>query len=155
MAITITYNQLHTEFNNAYSVFCKDIDLDQYIKEQLEWFTEKGSTVYYKDKNGVETCIKAINHHLELKEYDIWMSGYAATGESSSAHLLGKVKARNFAPACHIYYCKEFLEYANKYNDPGYRDYIDSSRWDYDPHNLSIWGCSLHWKEEVARRSFG
>lgn len=88
------------------------------------------------------------HHYLE-------MSGYAATGESSGAGLLGKAFARNFAQACDIVLCKDHLKHIDEVNSPEYKGYCPPRTWDYDPSNLSVWGRTLHWSKELASKSFG
>lgn len=112
-------------------------------------------TNYYTGKDGIERVIPPINHHPELKEYEVWLEGYAATGEHGSAQLLGKAFARNFGQACHIVECHAHLEWIEKVNKPDYGEYEDGARWDYDPQRFTIWGCGLYWSEELARKSFG
>jgi hypothetical protein len=89
----------------------------------------------------------------ELKEYDIWMEGYAATGESSKASYLGKSKGRNFQDACMRYALKSELEHRQKMDNEN--QYFDTGRWDYDPRRNSIWACRLYETEDEARESFG
>ena len=71
----------------------------------------------------------------------VWMEGYSATGESSSAQLLG------------IFKCKTFDEAVEQYNksffgrrSPATKD--SKGRW-------SIWACTLYDNEIDARKSFG
>ena len=148
MAITTSYNNFKKNYNKRFGT------LEEYISFKLKYLAEtRADTNYYTDKDGNRIIIKPIDHHPNLKEYEVWVEGYAATGESASATLWGKQKARNFAQACHILMCKQFLERAEKYNDPKYTEYINSSRWDYNPNDLSYWGCSFYWSEELARKS--
>jgi hypothetical protein len=83
------------------------------------------------------------------------MQGFAVTGQQCGATLIGKAKARNFAQACHIVMCKHFLNYNNKINKPNFKGHTQPGRWDYNPNDLSEWGCGLYWSEELARKSFG
>ena len=88
-----------------------------------------------------------------LIEYDIWMEGYAATGESATATYLGKQKGRNFQDACMRYWFKEKIKgyaEADKKNE-----YYDTKRWDYDPYNNSYWACRLFQTEAEAREFLG
>lgn len=151
MAIELRYKDIVNKFDKR--MWPKGID--EFEEFYLLYLREKGNYIYYWPERGDRVELKQINHHPELKEYEIWMTGYQATGESNTAVLLGKVKARNFAQACHIYYCKSFLEYQEEYNDIDYKEYIDVARWDYDGNRLSIWMCNLYWSEELARKSFG
>jgi hypothetical protein len=74
----------------------------------------------------------------EIKEWDIWVEGYKATGESSTAKFLGTEKGRTFRDAC--------VAYAEK-----------NPKWakDFDPGRLEHWGCALYNNETDARAAFG
>lgn len=151
MAITTSYHEISKKRNVRMWP-----DPDKYVEFYLQYLSEKSEdTNYYTDKDGVEHKISPINHFPELKEYEVWMTGYAATGESAGAHLVGKAKARNFAQACHIVMCEDLLKDVRKENSPDYDKYCAPGRWDYDPSRLSYWGCELFWSEELARKSFG
>lgn len=84
-----------------------------------------------------------------MKRYDVWMEGYAATGEHGTATVVARaVEAENFAEACHK---------AMQRLKPG-AVYADETVYDqsfYSPTNLSYWGCCLFPTEAEARRSFG
>lgn len=151
MALELKYQDIINKFDERYW----PEGIDKFEEFYLLYLREKGNYVYYWPAQGDRIQLPQINHHPELKEYEIWMTGYRATGESSTASLLGKIKARNFAQACHIYYCQNFLKSQEEYNNPNYKQYIDTARWDYDGNSLSIWACSLYWSEEIARKTFG
>lgn len=88
-----------------------------------------------------------------LHEYDIWVEGYAATGQSSDATYLGKHKGRNFQDACMRYFMKSHLD---SYEEDDKNDtYYNTKRWDYDPYRNTYWACGLYETEEEARKSFG
>ena len=70
--------------------------------------------------------------------YNVWMEGYAATGEYACATYLGNYTGKNFKEAC-IKALKR-----NKY-DMSY----------YNEHANIYWGCRLFPNEADARRSFG
>lgn len=151
MAISTTFKDVQEEFNPQYWK-----SIDEFEEFYLWRLSEKlADTNYYTDRNGVEVKIQPVNHYPELQEYEVWMPGYQATGDSANAHLVGKVKARNFAQACHILMCKQKLENIEKENALYNRDYVTSGRWDYDPSTLSYGACPLYRSEELARKSFG
>ncbi len=130
-------------------------DFKEFREYYLKWLSETiPDTIYYKPDFGDEVQIKPINHWPDLKTYEVWMEGYAATGEQGPAQLLGKVNARNFAQACHILTCEAYLKSAYAANGPLHEGFWDG-RWLYDAAALSVWGCRLFWSEELARRSFG
>ena len=80
-----------------------------------------------------------------MKEFEIWIEGFAATGESATANLLGTAKGETFNEAC------ENFRYENG-NPLGLdKDKDGSNRYDYP----SIWACQLYDNEIDARKSFG
>jgi hypothetical protein len=85
---------------------------------------------------------------MPLKKFEVWMEGYAATGEREAAYKAGEVEARNFQEACHVLMCKQYLEYIKK-------DWTKPGRWDYDPKNLTYWSRQLYDNETDARKNFG
>ncbi len=145
MAITTTFKKITEKFN-----WSKHWDsIDEFEKYYLQSLSETlPDTNYYTNRNGVEIAIKPTDNYPDLKEYEVWMEGYSVTGESKSASLIGKAKARNFAQACHIVMCNNYLKScALPDQGPG--------RWDYDPLTLSYWGCRLFWSEHLAKKTFG
>lgn len=66
--------------------------------------------------------------------WDVWVQGYAATGERGTAWLKGRIGAETFGEACDLLFD----------GDPY-----------YDRENLSVWGCSCYPNEADARRVFG
>ena len=151
MAISTNYKTVEEKYNPKYWNDIEEFE-EFYLRELAERLAD---TNYYTNKSGEEITIPPINHHPELKEYKVWMEGYAATGESGGAHLVGKTKARSFAQACHIVMCEEKLKHMTKENEPNNKQYCTPGRWDYDPSRLSFWGCKLYWSEELASKTFG
>jgi hypothetical protein len=90
-----------------------------------------------------------------LKEYEVWMQGYAATGQSAKAQFIGKVEARSFKQACHILMCQDYLKNHTSENLRAPNQWIDPDRWDYDPDSCSYWGCKLFDNETDARKTYG
>lgn len=72
-----------------------------------------------------------------MKSYNLWMEGFAATGQSASASYLGSFKANTFEEACRKWGLQD--------NNAAYFNF----------ENLTYWGCSLFDNEQDARRSFG
>jgi len=151
MAISTNYDTVKKEYNPEK---WKSIDEFEafYLREIQETTSDWN---YYTNKCGEEITIEPIKHHPELKEYEVWMEGYAATGESGGAQLIGKTKAQNFAQACHIVMCEQKLNEIKEENNPSNTEYCDPCRWDYSPHQLSYWACKLFWSKELASKSFG
>jgi hypothetical protein len=151
MAITTNYQSLKEKFKPEYWNSFEDFE-EYYLRRLAEQLPD---TNYYTNKDGVEITIKPINHHPELKEYEVWCEGYRATGEHGTATLLGKAKARNFAQACHIVMCKNHLAWIEQENQPNYNQHVVPGRWDYDPSQLRYWNCELFWSEGLAEKTFG
>jgi hypothetical protein len=72
-----------------------------------------------------------------MKEYEIWVEGYAITGNSGEAYLLGKEQAESWVDAVSRYMEK----------NPG--------RISIDDRGFTNWGCRLFDNEKDARKSFG
>lgn len=151
MAIITTFQLLKERFKPKFWGSIAEFE-EYYLRDLAERFAD---TNYYTDKDGVERTIPPINHFPELKEYEVWMAGYVTTGDRAGASLVGKVMARNFGQACHILMCKLHLEWIEKENSPTYKAYSNPGRWDYNPSELTYWGCRLYWSEELAKKTFG
>lgn len=89
----------------------------------------------------------------ELKEFEIWSEGYAATGESEQAVFYGVHKGRNFQDACMRYFLLAELN-QREWHDAN-DSYYDTSRFDYNGNSNSIWACKLYDNEADARKNFG
>jgi hypothetical protein len=150
MSISLSYRELA----KGHGSYMK-MSLDEWVDMKLTMHRERGEFIDYTDKDGKETRLERIDHHPELKEYEVWCEGYAATGEHGTAHLYGKVMARNFAQACDIIMCKKLLDYEEGCNAPDNQQYYGPHHWSYDTNRLSVWGCSLYPREDWARLSFG
>lgn len=85
---------------------------------------------------------------IPLVEYEVWVEGFTATGESGQAHLWGKVKARSFKEACHRIACQNYLKNIEEQE-------MGLGRWDYNPNRQTLWACRLFETEAEARESFG
>ena len=75
---------------------------------------------------------------MEIKQYQIWTEGYAATGESSGAIYHGLSKGKTF---------KQAVE-----------NFIEENNWDkklYNSEKLTYWGCKFYDNESDARKTFG
>ena len=92
---------------------------------------------------------------MEMKEYEIWIEGFAATGQSATASRLlredesdSKWEAVSFKSAC----VKALNELKWQILHQGYQG-LGSSY--YDSKENSYWGCRFFETEEEARKSFG
>lgn len=122
------------------------------VAYQLTRFAELGYFNSYTDENGVERKVPPICHY-PLKEYQVWMEGYADNGGRDGARLWGTVDARNFAEACHKVACVKYLTQLEELEAK--EEAHELSRFDYDAKRLTYWGCGLYWSQELAAQSFG
>lgn len=70
--------------------------------------------------------------------YEIWVEGFAATGEHGTAYIMGQEAGPTFKAACIT-----FFEKNPKLSE------------DFDPKHLSYWACRLFDNERDARKMFG
>lgn len=101
-----------------------------------------------------------------MKEFEIWIEGYAATGESSSASYLGKAKGNTFREACLCFVYPNNYPYEPargtklKLDNPKTISYPEMApKWQRDQiDNDNIprsWACRYFDNEIDARKSFG
>lgn len=152
MKLITTYEQVEKTFNPR--IFRS---LEEYEAYFLQRFSETRFTVnHYTNKAGEQIKVEPVNHFPKLKKYSVWMEGFnLSNGQNSGAKMLGEVKARNFAQACHLLMCRDYIESNMAENAKGFKGEAGIGRWDYDPSRLQFWGCNLHWSEELAKRTFG
>lgn len=75
-----------------------------------------------------------------MKTIDIWMEGFAATGQHQKASKIGTYKAQDFDGAV-----KQYM-----------KQHPDRVQWDrYGPGKHAIWACRLFDNEKQARKAFG
>ena len=77
----------------------------------------------------------------DKKSFDLWMTGYACTGNSSGASFLGTFEADSFIDACDKW--AETLRECDKQ----YYNKKENKAW--------FWGCAIYDNETDARKSFG
>ena len=90
--------------------------------------------------------------NMSKKNYEIWMEGYAATGESSGAQMIGVGPGNTFDEAVENYMSKN-PEHGIEPNGPG--RYVSEEAYNSRRSNWNIWACSLFDNESDARKSFG
>lgn len=61
-----------------------------------------------------------------MKNYEIWVEGYQATGNSSLAQKLGEAEGNTFKEAC--------VTYFKTASEPQY----------FDSGDMTYWGCKLY-----------
>ena len=70
--------------------------------------------------------------------YEIWSEGYRTTGQLGGVIRHGTCEGRTFKEAC-----INFRNYHSEFKD------------NFDPINMTFWGCRLFDNEEDARKAFG
>ena len=75
----------------------------------------------------------------QIKAFNLWIEGYACTGNSSTASFLGTYEADNFENACD--------KWADTIKEKEYYQRNGSI--------ASYWGCRIYDNEADARKSFG
>lgn len=102
------------------------------------------SNLGYIDFEQVMTILKNNRHQLlDQKEYEIWIEGYATTGNISEAVRVTKEKAFSFHEA--------IQQYVNSLEPE------QAKRWNYskDLNVWTMWGCRVFDNETDARKAFG
>ena len=87
-----------------------------------------------------------------MKTFQIWMEGFAATGQSQDAHYIGESKGEDFADACNNFtYPNDIKNLSDEVIvKKGDKLKLDEHR-DYP----CIWACRLYDNETDARKYFG
>ena len=88
-----------------------------------------------------------------MKEYEIWMEGFAATGNQQGAHLIGKAKGIDFKDACKNFEYPEDM--IREWDGLVMKKKGEKLKLDEHYEYPSIWGCQLYDNEKDARKSFG
>lgn len=85
-----------------------------------------------------------------MNEYEIWIEGYAATGERSCASFIGRANGDSFYEAC------ENFRYPENITRPSDGEIIvhkgEPLKLDKNRRYPSIWGCQLFDNEMDARK---
>jgi len=85
-------------------------------------------------------------------KYEIWMEGYAVTGNQSDAQMIGEYEADSFDEAVE----KLNQEAVEKYGKvSAVKGGLLDSETTKPIDNWTIWGCRLFDNEVDARKSFG
>lgn len=88
-----------------------------------------------------------------MNRYDIWCTGYRATGEYSPATLIGKSHGFSFEDAVRNFtYPKDVVR---RYDGHVIHEKGSKLKLDHYKDRLSIWGCTLYDNEADARKPFG
>ncbi len=87
-----------------------------------------------------------------MKKFDIWMEGFAVTGQTQGASKIGEGLGNSFDDAV-IDYMSKTPEHGIEEN--GRSRYISDEAYKNRRSNWNIWACSLFDNEVDARKSFG
>lgn len=87
-----------------------------------------------------------------MKEFEIWMEGYRASGESGGAQLVGKGIGETFDDAVMDYMSKHQKHGIEKETPNGY---MSLEHYNNRRSNWNIWACKLFDNENDARKSYG
>ena len=100
----------------------------------------------HENGNNANTLLGAV------REFEIWMEGYAATGEHGTAQMIGKGFGSTFDEAV-----KDYMSKNPKHGieENGRNRYISEDAYKNRRSNWNIWACSLFDNEADARKSFG
>lgn len=87
-----------------------------------------------------------------MSRFDIWVEGYAATGEHGTAFKIGAGEGETFDEAV-----KDYMSKAENHGiEENKRNrYISDEAYEKRSSNWSIWACNLFDNESDARKSFG
>jgi hypothetical protein len=99
-----------------------------------------------QNSNNANTVLGAV------REFEIWMEGYAATGEHGTAQMIGKGFGSTFDEAV-----KDYMSKNPKHGieENGRNRYINEDAYKNRRSSWNIWACSLFDNEADARKSFG
>ncbi|HDZ15598.1 MAG TPA: hypothetical protein ENH60_11985 [Pricia sp.] len=89
--------------------------------------------------------------------FEIWMEGYRATGQSSGASKIGESEGETFDDAVRNYMTTELLagKESAGIEENGRSRYANDEAYENRRSNWSIWACDLFDNEADARKSFG
>lgn len=98
---------------------------------------------------GISLRLKKIR---AMKKFEIWMEGYAATGESCGATRIGVGAGNTFDEAVEDYMSKT-PEHGIERNTR--ERYLTDRGYSERRSNWNIWACNLFDNEDDAREAFG
>lgn len=87
-----------------------------------------------------------------MKRFDIWMEGYAATGQSSGAQRVGYGQGKNFDEAV-----KDYMANTPKHGieENSRKRYRSDEHYKKRDSNWNIWACDLYDNHADAAKAFG
>lgn len=87
-----------------------------------------------------------------MKEWEIWIEGYAATGESAKASCIGISMGNSFMEACENF---RYPQDIKRWDGDIIVHKGESLKLDLNRTHPSIWACRLFDNEFDAKKSFG
>lgn len=107
---------------------------------------------YINNPNYIVTEFDVVERVKNLKTFEIWMEGYAATGESGTAQKIGEGEGETFDEAVRDYMLKN-PKHGIEWNDS--RRYSTDEAYMNRRSHWNIWACNLYDNEADARKAFG
>jgi len=86
-----------------------------------------------------------------MATFEIWMEGYAVTGNSATAKKLGTYEADSFDAAVALYEADHAGSVVERYGPESYTPGTDMTK----APKYGIWACRFYDNEQDARKSFG
>lgn len=136
-----------TEYSvgDSYTYFSTDYQkcMDFIIEKREKMWEKYRNTINFANKLKDKLLESPIAKHLESgrNKYSLWMEGFQATGQSSTAQYLGDFEGNSFNDACD--------NWANTIDEPKY--YKSGN----DECRPSYWACRIFDNENDARNCFG
>lgn len=124
---------------------------DEYYNSELFYNRDYPYKLDYL-RDGHPAEIKEIEFRQPVKEYEIWMEGYAATGEYGPAQMIGKGIGTTFDEAVKDYMSKKPN---HGIEENGRKRYTTDEAYYNRKSNWNIWACNLFDNEADARKAFG
>lgn len=87
-----------------------------------------------------------------MKNFEIWMEGFEATGQSGCAQKLGNAKGDTFDDAVRDYMERTPGHLIEAYTRDSFRS---DEAYENRRSNWKVWGCALFDNEADARKAFG
>ena len=84
---------------------------------------------------------------------EIWMEGFAVTGQRQGAHKIGEDEAEDFDQAIEIHKGENPDDHGISTNERS--RYTSDKAYENRKSNYNIWACNLFDNEEDARKSLG
>lgn len=140
---------IDSEFHSQQNTMAKDEILVS-IAQKLALPNKNELTTSFLNTYGRGVKVEEITGAVQ--EFEIWMEGYAATGEHGTAQMIGKGLGKTFDEAV-----KDFMSKNPRrgIEENGRNRYMSEDAYKNRRSNWNIWACNLFDNETDARKSFG